>query len=104
MIILFHDANQDGTLNYAEFLNLIIPESNSYLRTSARDRLGRSYLSSSLSYDVEYSLAKVLEKEVELVKNVDFTLTDLRSRYDFNIADIFATLDNFNLNYLSVEK
>jgi hypothetical protein len=104
MIILFHDTNQDGTLNYNEFLNLVIPESNHYLKSTSRDRLGYSYLSCNMSYDVEYSLAKVLERELELVRNVDFVLADLRARYDFNIADIFAALDTFNLNYLSSEK
>ena len=58
-VIYHYDSDLSATLNYAEFLNLIVSERNSFLRNS--------YISSSRSYDtvpydIELSVLRVLEK------------------------------------------
>jgi hypothetical protein len=65
LMLSFYDSNSDGNLNYTEFLNMILSDSNYSIRRLARDRIGyrSGYI---LSYDVEYALSKLFERELEL--------------------------------------
>jgi hypothetical protein len=74
------------------------------LRRIARDRIGSVYSSHILHPDIEYSLSKVFEKELELVRNADIVISDIKTRYDFNVSDIFSVLDLNYFNYLNTEK
>jgi hypothetical protein len=103
-IIFFHDSNCDGVLNYSEFLNLIISGDDHYLRRIAKARLGYTYNSYMLPYDVEYSVCKVLEKELELIRGLEIILSDVKARFDFKAADVFNSLDCYGLNYLNSDK
>jgi hypothetical protein len=60
-------------------------------------------LSYVLSYDVEYSLSKVIERELELIRELELVLSDIRGRYDFSVADVFNLLDSYGLNYINAE-
>ena len=84
-LILFYDQDGDGSLSYCEFLNLVQSEkslrrSNTYAR------------SDKLSFNVEYSLGKLLEKEISLVRNVTSLLSELRMRCDFNVHEVYHLL------------
>jgi len=57
-----------------------------------------------LPYDVEYSLAKLLDRELELGRNIQLILSELSYRYDFNALDLFGCLDNYKLGFLTAEK
>ena len=89
LIILFYDQDYDTVLSYSEFINLI--QSEKVLQKS-------SYKSprGELSYNVDYSFGKLLEKEVELARNVVYALKDINCRYDFNIHNIFHYVKNWN--------
>lgn len=104
-IISFYDSNFDGNLNYTEFLNILISEHNYTLRRIALDRLGSSYNNFRrvvLPFDVEYAMTKLLERELELVRNLEFLLNDIRARYDFNVLDLFSSMQVYS--YLTGEK
>ncbi len=79
-------------------------ENDHYLRRVARDRIGSVYTSHILNPDVEYSLSKVFEKELELVRNAEIVISDIKTRFDFNVSDIFSLLDLNYFNYLNTEK
>ena len=89
LIILFYDQDYDTTLSYSEFINLI--QSEKVLQKTS-NKCPRS----ELSYNVEYSFGKLLEKEVELARNVIYALKDINCRYDFNIHNIFHYVKNWN--------
>lgn len=79
LLILQYDINGDNTLSFPEFLNLIqcdnsIKTNNPYSQNKKK-----------LSYNVEYSLSKLLEREIELSKNLLNLFYDIKRRYDFNI-------------------
>ena len=94
-IIFFYDQDGDGALSYNEFLNLIISDFNYSLIRIARDRFG--YPSRlTLPYDVEYSLAKVFERELELIRNTEVLLTDVKARYDFNAYDLYSSMQTYS--------
>jgi hypothetical protein len=66
--------------------------------------MNNKYESYLLYTEVEYSLSKLLSKELELVKDVEIILSDLKTRYDFNISAIFNLLDQNGLNDITKEK
>ena len=86
LLILQYDINGDNTLSFPEFLNLIqcdnsIKTNNPYSQNKKK-----------LSYNVEYSLSKLLEREIELSKNLLNLFYDIKRRYDFNIHQLFHSV------------
>jgi len=45
----------------------------------------------------------LLEREIELVKTLNYFIKDLTLRYDYNPYRSFASLDEMNLNYITLE-
>jgi hypothetical protein len=78
-----------------------LSDTNYSLRRLARDKVGSS-TRFNLSYDVEYSLTKLFERELDLVRNLELGLSDLKSRYDFNVYDLYSILEAYS--YLTKEK
>ncbi len=76
-------------------MNLIISEYNYTLRRIARDKIGLSGRF-NLPYDVEYSLSKLFERELELVRNAESMLRDINGRYDFNTYDLFTSMQGYS--------
>ena len=89
LVVQFYDQDGDGALSYCEFLNLV--QSDKSIR-----RNNPYPKSDKLSFNVEYSLGKLLEKEIDLAKNVMGLLNDLRLRCDFNVHDIYHLLKGWN--------
>ena len=89
LIILFYDQDYDCELSYPEFINII--QSDNVIQKPL-------YKSSkeSISFNLDYSLEKLLEKEVELARTVLYTLKDIKCRYDFNIHNIFHSVKSYN--------
>ena len=89
LIILFYDQDYDTFLSFPEFINVI--QSEKFEQKSSYNSPNEE-----LSYNVDYSLGKLLEKEVELARNVIYALKDIKCRYDFNIHNIFHYVKSFN--------
>ena len=89
LIILFYDQDYDTFLSFSEFINIIQSE-------KIEQKVSYNSPNTELSYNVDYSLTKLLEKEVELARNVIYILKDIKCRYDFNIHNIFHSVKSFN--------
>ena len=89
LIVLFYDQDYDTYLSFTEFINLI--QSEKILQKSSCRSPGEE-----LSYNVDYSFGKLLEKEVELARNVLYALKDIKCRYDFNIHNLFHSVKSYN--------
>ena len=89
LIVLFYDQDYDTYLSFTEFINLI--QSEKILQKSSCRSPGEE-----LSYNVDYSFGKLLEKEVELARNVLYALKDIKCRYDFNIHNLFHYVKSYN--------
>ena len=57
-----------------------------------------------LPYDVEYSICKIFERELGLIRGLELVLSDLKLCYDFNVSDIFNVFDLNGFNYFSSDK
>lgn len=56
-----------------------------------------------LSYDVEYSLSKLLERELNLARAVEIVVGEIKARYDFNILNLYTAVQGYK-NYISPQK
>ena len=89
LIILFYDQDYDNALSYPEFINMI--QSDKVLKKSL-DKSPKD----KIPFNVEYSLTRLLEREVELSRNIIYSLKDIKCRYDFNIHNLYHKLKYFN--------
>jgi len=113
-VISHFDWDEDGRLSFEEyifnkvfrFLCFVLTDSQPSLRKLSLDRalFGPKKVEYFLPYDVEYSIVKLLERELDLGKNLQIFLKDLSYRYDFNSYDLFKVLDNFGFGFLTSEK
>ena len=81
---------------------MILSESDYAQKKIARGRIGhkKTY---SLSYDVEFSLVRLLERELDLARAVVLLVTDLKARYDCKIIDIYSSIQGYG-SYITLEK
>ena len=103
-IISIYDGDFDATLNYFEFLNLLIPEKNNFVRQSAKERHILNKKTDKLDFNVEYSLYKFFLGKLDLIRNMDFIMKDLYFTHDFNVYHLFSRLDPYHLKSISYEK
>jgi len=91
LIVAFYDSNYDGNLNYIEFLNMILSDTNITIRRKSREKIAYK-TGFPLSYTMEYSLLKVLEKELELARVVEIIIGELKNRFDYNLLEIYGLI------------
>ncbi|CAG9312033.1 unnamed protein product [Blepharisma stoltei] len=91
------DHNRDGRVSYSDFLESVLPATRPSLKAIATTRPPKLHI----SYDVEYSLVKLFQKELDLQRELDFNRKSLNSRYDFTIRAAFEVLDPKRLGYIS---
>ena len=48
----------------------------------------------SISFEVEYTFAKLLAEEFKLIQNLQVVNNELSKRYDFNAVTLFSLLDD----------
>lgn len=93
--IMFYDSDCDRLLSYSEFLNVVLSETNYSLRQLARDRAGLTVPKLMLTFNAEYSIAKIIEKELDIVRSTRGMIEMIRERYDFSPHDIYHLLKGY---------
>ena len=99
-LIKQYDSNLDGRLVLAEFHQLTLPSTSNILRDLAMQRSATP----RLPVDVEFLLARLLDKELTLQRRLELSKKDLHLRYDFSILTAFSTLDYPSSSYISRDK
>ena len=89
LLVLFYDQNYDGNLTYTEFVPLV-ESKNSEKKTITSSPV------SKMPKSIEHYLLKLIEKEVDFIKNIIGQLYDLRIKKDFNCHSIYHALKNVN--------
>ena len=95
-LILLYDENFDGKLSYSEFLNIVLSDNNFELRKKTRERIGSCYDNSTIEFNIEYSLVKLFQKELYLIRTTNKIIEELKSRDDFNVHDLFHYLKGYS--------
>ena len=93
LLLLFYDDDLDTNLNFNEFINLI--ESKSSPKKEYKEN------NEPLSFAIEYSLTKLLEKEIFYSRKIISLFEDIKGFSDFNIHKIFHYLKDDNNNFIN---
>ena len=103
-LIFLYDENFDAKLSYSEFLNIVLSNNNYELRKSAREKICSNYDISTLSFNIEYSLIKLFQKELDLIRTTRILIDKLKSRNDFNVHDLFHYVKGYgNITHESMK-
>jgi hypothetical protein len=70
-----------------EFLNLVLPATSAELQELAKHRSGY------LNYDVEYTFAKILEREIAYQRAYEKLNARVAERFDFGPMEAFKAMD-----------
>ena len=93
LLILFYDNNLDTNLNLEEFINLI--ESKSSPKKDIKEN------NEPINFAIEYSLTKLLEKEIIYARKILSLFEDIKGFKDFNIHNLFHLIKDENNNYIT---
>ena len=97
LLIMFYDEDNDGCLSYYELLNLI-------QSTNVSKRSNPCLNYKLLPQHIENLLVKLLDKEIDLSRSIVCLLTDLKTRPDFKMQNIYHALENCGvINYDSIK-
>ena len=95
-IIFFYDKDLDGLLSYDEFLNLILSKNPKALNN-------KKYISfikkNEISYKIEFSFTKLIEKEIKLVQKMMNYLNILKC----DLHEIYHQMKSININCITKE-
>ena len=86
LLILFYDQNFDGVLSYNEFLCLI-KNQNSIKESSNQNNYNINI--NNISFNLDYSFTKLLEKEIELSRKIIQLLSDIQNNKNFDIHELY---------------
>lgn len=84
-LIAAYDADKDGCLDFTEFEKLILPATKNSLKMRTYERLEQDLESSTskLHYEIEYQLSKLVNLEINGLKEINFERQLVKARHDF---------------------
>ena len=100
-MITYFDLDRDGRLNYHDFLQVLLPCDNPYLRSAATQRPNQEiYPSEFLPMRVERAMSQLIYKEVKMHLKAENLKRSLESSYDFSVKAAFKAIDDWNYGYV----
>lgn len=94
MLTKYFDSDKDGFLNYQEFMQVLLPCDDMYLRSAATQR--PNYPISPTAYlapSVEKDLTELFEREIKWHTKSESRKHDLMRRYDWTNSTAFNSID-----------
>ena len=100
-LIKFFDSTLEGRLHYTDFLQIVLTCDQQYLRAQATQRQTYSVSQGEfLPYDIERLLSRLIGKELKLAREEEYLKQQLASRYDYSLAYLFKSVDDWNYKYI----
>ena len=92
-LILFYDTDSDRSLNYNEFLNLVLCKDFYQMRQNVSGKYNDGLNASTyISYETENKFCQVLQSEFLLIQTIDALLADIKSYGDFSVSELMTHL------------
>ena len=103
-LIKFYDYDSSHSLNYNQFLNMIIGNENKNKNNSLHKLNNSIPLIKNIPYQIEYATCRIIEKEINFIRHLDSLIDELKKRKDFSICNMFCILnDNNEISFLSLK-
>lgn len=98
-VVKFFDSDLDGSLHYPDFMQLILPCTNSKLRAEATQRetvpIGKY---EHLTLDVEKELSELILAEIKMHRETEDLKQELSSSKGYNTQAAFESVDDCSMN------
>jgi Ca2+-binding EF-hand superfamily protein len=96
-LVCFFDSNGNQRLGFQEFLQIVLPCEDNYLRNRTLDRPSRHVgRYDMLPRDIELAIASVIEKEIDLQRRLESLKRELEVQYDYSPYAAFRSVDRYN--------
>ncbi len=100
-LLTYFDLDGDGKLNYHDFLQILLPCDNPYLRSAATQRPNQEIFPNEfLPMRVERAMSQLIYKEVKLHLKAENLKRSLETSYDFSVKSAFKAIDDWNYGYI----
>ena len=100
-MVRYFDLDGDDMLNYHDFLQILLPCDNPFLRSAATQRPNQEiYQNEFLPMRVERAMSQLIFKEVKLHLKAENIKRSLETSYDFSVRSAFKAIDDWNYNYI----
>lgn len=102
-VVKFFDSDEDGRLNYPDFMQMVLPCDNVTLRSQATQRPNLVLNPGDfLTLDVERDLTALLVGEIELHRGAEKLKQQLEAQLDFSCEAIYQEVDDWRYGYVDV--
>lgn len=100
-VVKFFDSDEDGRLNYPDFMQMVLPCNNMQLRATATQR-PNAYISTKdyLTLDVERDITVLIQKEIDLHKKSEALKQEMESSPEFSGDILYNTIDDWGYGYV----
>ena len=100
-IFFFYDKDEDNYLNFIEFLDLLISDSNYFFKKSIKKQFkNRGFdtrtLNEECEFDIEKAFLDLLLEEIDLGRQLNELIINIKECNDFTVQDIFYELKSYN--------
>ena len=95
------DKDQDGNLDYEDFLQFCLPYDDIKFRAKVTQR--KTYRCHQLAQDVEFELSRLIEKELHYHVKCEEEKKTLERQADFNTVSCFTLIDLRNNGFIDFD-
>ena len=100
-IFYFYDKDFDSALNFYEFLDLLISDSNylykkSYKKKFKNNKIEPKELNSEIEIDVQKNILQIFIEEINFARNLSNLIINLRNCPDFDIQEVFYEIKSYS--------
>mgnify|MGYP000008559654 CR=1 FL=1 len=103
-VIKFFDSDEDGKLNYPDFLQMILPCTNSKLRSQTTQRvMGDCRPTDFLTLDVEQDMTRLFQMEIIMHKESENLKQRFESHMDYTPQASYNCVDNAAIGFIDIK-
>lgn len=103
-VMKFFDSDEDGKLNYPDFLQIVLPCTNQKIRSSTTQRpMNDCRPTDFLTLDVEQDLSRLLKMEVMMHRETEALKQLLESHLDHTPQGAYNAIDNSALGFVNIK-
>ena len=100
-IFYFYDKDFDNALNFYEFLDLLISDSNyiykkSFKKKYKNNKIDTNEINNDIDINMQKSVLQIFIEEIELARQLNDLILDIKSNNDFIIQDIFYEIKSYS--------
>ena len=105
-IFYFYDKDFDNVLNFYEFLDLLISNSNyiykkSFKKKFKHNKISQNEINGEIENDIQKAVLQIYVEEIELARKLNNLIIEIKMKNDFAIQDIFYEIKSYS--YITTE-